>query len=282
MKKVKLYLNHAGYCWANENHALRGGRHVKIKYHALWGLIEHPEKGYVLYDTGYTQRFFEETKNFPNKIYALATKVEIESKDEIVAQLRRKGIEPDDIKHIFISHFHADHVGGLLDFPNARIYTSSTALNYTQQLPKWRAFSRGVLKRLIPPDIEARTTKIDEECAAIEDPIFGVKYDIFNDQSIFAINLPGHAAGQMGLELTTEKRQYLLIADACWLKKSYTELVLPNPIVKLFFDSWKDFIRSLNQVNKYHKANPEAIVVPTHCWETTSALIQEKIDLDAL
>ena len=49
MKKTKLYLNHAGFCVAKENESIRGGRKLKIKFHALWGLIEHPEHGYILY-----------------------------------------------------------------------------------------------------------------------------------------------------------------------------------------------------------------------------------------
>lgn len=282
MKHVKLHLNHAGFCWAKENHAVRNGRNIKIKYHALWGLIQHPEMGYMLFDTGYTHRFFEATKRFPNKIYALATKVEIKKEDEVVWQLRNQGIAPDEVKHIFITHFHADHVGGLHDFPNATIYTSSKALNYTLKLPNWQAFSRGVLKNLIPENIRSRTVCIDERCVSFDDDIFGVKYDIFGDQSIYAVPLPGHAAGQIGLELCTDKRKYFLVADACWLKQSYIDMTLPNPIVKLFFDSWSDFKNSLKQVHLYHKSNPEVLIVPTHCAATTQALIHDKIDWNAL
>ena len=282
MKKVKLYLNYAGHCFAKENEAIQGGRKEKIKFHALWGLIEHPEKGWVLYDTGYTSRFFDATKSYPNKIYANITKVVIEPEQEIAAQLKRHNISPLDIKHVFITHFHADHVAGLLDFPEATFYTSKAALEQVVKIPKFIAFSKGILKDLHPEDLEKRTKIIEDICEPIQDEVLGTKYDLFGDNSLMVVSLPGHAAGQMGILLETANKPYFLVADACWLKKSYEDLTLPNPIVKLFIHSWSDLKNSLNIVHNYHKANPETVIVPTHCSETTDPLVANEINLDVL
>lgn len=282
MKKIKLHLNHAGYCWAKENDAIRGGRKTKIKFHALWGLLEHPEKGYILYDTGYTRSFYDATKYFPSKIYALATKVDIKADEEIASQLKLNGILPEEIHHIILTHFHADHIGGLKDFPNATIYTSSKAFNHTMKLPSFFAFSKGVLKKLLPSDIVKRTKFIDETCDKLDDPFFPHKYDLFGDESIFVYDLPGHAAGQIGIQLETTQKRYFLIADACWLKRSYEENILPNSIVKLFFHSWSDFKQTLLNIHNYHKKHPEVEIIPTHCSETTMNLIQSKITFDVL
>jgi glyoxylase-like metal-dependent hydrolase (beta-lactamase superfamily II) len=282
MKKIKLYLNHAGHCIAKENDAIQNGRKMKIKFHALWGLIEHPDKGYILYDTGYTQRFYNATKSFPNKIYALATKVKITEDEEIVYQLKRHGIKPEEIRHIIITHFHADHIGGLADFPNATLYTSSVALNHTEKLSSFFAFSKGVLKDLLPPKYTKRTNCIDKTCTKLHDSIFGYKYDLFGDESIFIYDLPGHAAGQIGIFIQTDKKSYFLISDACWLKCSYENNILPNKIVKLFFHSWTDFKQTLNKVHLFHLKNPEVQIVPSHCAETTYKLIQPTIQFDVL
>jgi len=59
-------------------------------------------------------------------------------------------------------------------------------------------------------------------------------------------------------------------------------MTLPNPIVKLFFHSWSDFKRSLQTVHDYHKANPQTIIVPTHCSETTDPLVTETLNLNEL
>lgn len=282
MKKTKLYLNHAGFCLAKEHHSIRGGRKQDIKFHALWGLIEHPEHGHILFDTGYTQRFHDETKRFPNKIYGMITKVEIHPNEEVAKQLMTNGINPDSIKHIIISHFHADHVAGMKDFKHATFYTSKTAYEYTRKLSNSFAFSKGVLKNLIPTDISQRMKYIEEHCSFTVDPILGKQYDLFSDHSMLVYELPGHAAGQIGLQVQTEKNRYFLIADACWLRQSFIEYVLPSSLVRLFFHSWRDYKHSLKKIHQYHVAHPNVVIVPTHCSETTSKFIQAKIDLDVL
>lgn len=282
MKTVQLFLGHAGYCLAKEHHAIQGGRRKNIKFHALWGLIHHPEKGYILYDTGYTERFYTATKSFPNKIYALSTQVVATPKDEVKTQLQQYGIQAKDIQHIIVTHFHADHVGGLKDFPNATIYASKTAVNHTLGLSNTWAFRSGVLKDLLPKQLKERSILIDEQCNKQTDEHFGYKYDLFGDKSIYVYDLAGHAAGQIGIMLQTEKKPYFLIADACWLKKSYQENVLPSSIVKLFFHNWGEFKQTLKKINQFHIDNPNTVIVPTHCEETTSQLIQSKINLNDL
>tara|TARA_B100000683_G_scaffold167809_1_gene161766 strand:+ start:1102 stop:1959 length:858 start_codon:yes stop_codon:yes gene_type:complete len=283
MKKVKLYLNYAGHCFANEKDAIKGGQKKKIIFPALWGIIKHPEKGMILYDTGYSDRFFSATKSYPNKIYAIATKVVLEPNCDVKTQLIKNNIQPDDIKHIIITHFHADHVCGLKDFKNAQFYTSRKALDHVLKIPKSIAFTKAILKDLIPKDIRERTIIIDEKCKKIKDSIFEVKYDLFNDSSLFIYHLPGHAAGQIGVHLKTDKKNYFLISDACWLKENYLNYQLPNPIVKLFFDSWNQYKKTIDKINLFHKKNPETNIVPTHCLETTSKLINpSKISFDDL
>jgi glyoxylase-like metal-dependent hydrolase (beta-lactamase superfamily II) len=282
MKTCKLYLNYAGYCEAKAHHAVKRDPKSDIKFHALFGLIFHPEQGWILFDTGYTDRFFEATTRLPNKIYALITKVNINKKDEVKSQLEAFGINPSDIKHIIISHFHADHLGGLKDFDNATIYCSKKAYTEVKEISKFFGFTKGILHDLIPSDIEDRVEFIDEIRNKIEDEIFENKYDLFNDESIYVFDLPGHARGQLGIQLQTEKAKYFLVADACWDYRSYRDLALPNQIVRLFFDNWKDYVSTVSKLQKFNQSHPEFIIVPTHCAKTTSNLVTHKFDIDAL
>ena len=281
MKIVKLHLGYAGYCLAKENDAIAGGKKRKIKFQALWGLILHPTKGYILFDTGYTERFYKATKNYPNKLYADITKVKIKKEETIKFQLEAAGFSTEDIAYVFISHFHADHVGGLKDFPSAQIITSRVAWDYTKTLPHFRAFSRGVLLDLIPSDLDERIVFI-EDLQMNSDPIFNRVFDVFGDESILVYELPGHARGQTGIKIATVNATYFLIADACWLKASYEHYILPNPIVRLFFDSWSDFKTSLKNVHLFHKQFPKTKIVPTHCSESTDPLVSNQINLNVL
>ncbi|MBP6686632.1 MAG: MBL fold metallo-hydrolase [Lacibacter sp.] len=282
MNELQLYLNYAGYCEASEHHAIRNGRKQTIKFHALFGLIRHPVKGWILFDTGYTQRFYEATNRFPDRIYALITKVYISPEDEVKQQLTRFGLTTDDISHIIISHFHADHIGGLKDFNKATFYCSFAAYSQVKRISKAFAFTKGILKSLIPDDFENRLRIIEEFASTDTDDIFGRKYDLFHDGSLLIYQLPGHAAGQIGLLLKTRKQTYFLVADACWLKESYKNMILPHSSVRFFFHSWSDFKQSLKKIHTYYQQYPTTIIVPTHCSATTFNLVSEKADITLL
>lgn len=282
MKKCKLYLNYAGYCIAKANHAVNGDENIDIKFHALFGLIQHPEMGWILFDTGYTERFFLATKTFPNRLYALITKVNISREHEIKHQLKLNGISPEDIKHIIISHFHADHIGGLKDFEHAAFYCAKLAYQQVKKTSNLFAFTKGILKDLLPQDIEKRLCFVEDIGKMVVDDIFGVKYDLFNDESIYIYNLPGHAAGQIGMQIQTNKAKYFLIADACWNEKAYKQLAFPNPVVRTFFDSWADYKSSIQKIKIFNEKHSDVIIVPTHCETTTNRLIQSTFDIDAL
>ena len=88
MKAIKLYLNYAGHCFASAKHVVKGDKDEMIKFHALFALLHHSKKGWILFDTGYTSRFYESTKRYPNRIYANATKVVVTDTDEIKNQIK--------------------------------------------------------------------------------------------------------------------------------------------------------------------------------------------------
>jgi len=245
-------------------------------------LIEHPKHGWILYDTGYTQRFFEATKNYPHRIYARITQVAIDPKDEVHAQLQENGIQPSDIQHVIITHFHGDHVAGLLDFPNAIFYASRPALHQALSISSFFSFTKGILKALHPTDLKERTNIIEDIATIKKHPVLGTTYDLFHDDSIHLIPLPGHAAGQLGVLLETAKHQYLLAADSVWLKRSYEDMILPSSIVRIFFHSWSNFKASLKKLNEFHRSYPEVKIVPTHCAESTDPLVSREIKLNEL
>ncbi len=40
-------------------------------------------------------------------------------KDQILHMLKSKGIKPEEINYVLLSHLHPDHLGGASFFPNA-------------------------------------------------------------------------------------------------------------------------------------------------------------------
>lgn len=267
MTTVKFKLASAGYCEANQSHALRNKSSRTIKFYATYAHLEHPTHGHILFDTGYSRRFYEHTRKLPFSIYAKITKVYIKEKEEAINTLKKKGIDPIDIKFIIISHFHADHIGGLRDFPNAKFICSKIAYKNIKHRRGYQALKRGFIPNLMPDNFESRTKFLSFDTIHQKLDNLGPFIDLFGDKSILIIQLDGHAKGQIGA-LVNAPNKTLLISDAAWQRENYVNLHLPNPIVRLFFDSWKDYKKNLNKIHKYHKENPKTIIIPCHCEQT--------------
>lgn len=274
MTQIEFQLQQAGFCYSSEHHALQGGPKRPIKFPATYGILRHPSEGIILFDTGYTDRFLAETARFPASIYAKLTPVTIPREEEAAQTLIQMGIAPEAVEHIIISHFHADHIGGLRDFPNATFYCSQAAWEQLERLNGIRATSKAILKGLLPDDFMARLQLIDVGfCQTTQDPQLGTLWDLWGDGSIRLAALPGHAAGQLGALLNTPQGEIFLIADASWLIETVETGTLPHPIVRILFSSWTRFKESLQKVRAYAQAHPDTLIVPCHCEQTRQALM---------
>ena len=71
---------------------------------------------------GYHDQFYEQTKTFPYSIYAKITPVFHSPEENAKSRLEALGYRAEDVSIVVISHFHADHIAGLVDFPNANFF----------------------------------------------------------------------------------------------------------------------------------------------------------------
>ena len=107
-------------------------------------------------------------------------------------------VNPNEVSHVILSHLHADHVGGLKDFPNANCWASKKCLDQFIKTPKWRGFAKGLLHELFP-EKWIENCKTFESCKSKTHEILGKGYDLFSDNSIVMYSLPGHAYPKMHL-----------------------------------------------------------------------------------
>ncbi len=274
---VKFELLEGGYCTASRSHALSGVKRETIRFYATFAYLFHPVQGHILFDTGYTRRFYSETKKWPFSIYARMTPVFIDESKEAQSILQAKGIDPADIKTVILSHFHADHIGGLKDFPNAKIVCSKIAYEAVKFRKGFAAVRKGFIPNLLPHDFENRLEMIDMDSANMHENHLGKSHDLFADGSIRLFKLDGHAHGQIGALVKTDKNVVFLVADGAWLRENYQSMHLPNQIVRLFFDSWKDYKDSLKRIHDFHKSNPDVKIIPCHCEKTLEEIRMETL-----
>lgn len=277
---VKLKVFASGYCKQSRYLAMRDEPREPGRFYAMWALLEHPKAGYVLFDTGYSRRYFEGTQRLPYSLYAALTPVTLpEDGAAAVEQLISLGVAPQDISSIVVSHFHADHVGGLKDFPDARFVCSSAAYRAVKGKRGFAAVSRAFLPGLIPEDFERRCHFIEDDdlkhLPSCYMP-FDRGVDLFGDGSVWVVPLDGHATGQIGLLVKTYAGERFLVADAAWHRRAVRERVLPHPVVRLIVSSWSKYIETFDKVRVFHKNRPDVVLIPSHCAETYTTCVVEK------
>lgn len=271
--KVSLNMFSAGSCRHPERVTIRGGSLRSIRIPALFACIGHPQAGPVLFDTGYSERFFRETDPFPARLYRLVTPVDFEKGQSAAERLHAAGLDPDDIRHIVISHFHADHVAGLRDFPNAEFLYEREALDSMRRLKGIGAVKRGFLPGLLPDDFDRRARPFlpQSRIEVPQDLLPGFPFrhitDVLGDGSLLAVDLPGHAYGQIGLLLRTEKGPVLLCADAAWSAAAYRENRPPSGLAGIIMPDRKAYASSFRALRQLHEAFPELTIIASHCPE---------------
>jgi glyoxylase-like metal-dependent hydrolase (beta-lactamase superfamily II) len=271
MREVGVEVIRAGHCAHPQRMTIRDGAWRVATYPALSVLIVHPVEGPMLFDTGYDPAFFAATAPFPERFYRWLTPVTLTAGSEVAAQLGRFGLKPEDIRHLILSHFHADHIAGAHAFANAAIHCSKAGLDAACSGGRIAAVRRGVLRALLPPDIAARARFFeDAPRATLPGSLqpFDMGADILGDGSLLAVELPGHCPGHWGMVVNDSAHgANFLVADAAWSTDAIRRNMPPPAITGNFLGSAKRAEATLTRLNALWLRNPEIRLTPAHCPE---------------
>jgi glyoxylase-like metal-dependent hydrolase (beta-lactamase superfamily II) len=264
---VACHLLDTGYCLASEHHLIRGGRRRTVHCHALVALLHHPDHGWLLWDAGYAPRMLDATTRWPYSLYRRFTPLRLDPALAVVNQLHRWDLAPHDIGRVIISHFHADHIAGLLDFPAAALIATQAACEGITGRTGLAALRRGFIPALLPADFARRVQALPTFTG---DPLpgLGPTHDLFGDGALRLVALPGHARGQMGLLARTARGSLLFAADGCWLTRSITANMPPHRITNLLADDPRAVRRTIAGLHAFAAARPDVSIIPSHCPDT--------------
>jgi glyoxylase-like metal-dependent hydrolase (beta-lactamase superfamily II) len=166
-------------------------------------LIKHGET-YMLWDTGLSTAGIGKPLKGPGATGESLSK-------SLPDQLKAIGVEPKQIEIVGISHYHYDHTGQAASFPQARLL-----------------MGKGDIAALRTPGSERAKPlahwlngegKLEE--------IAGDK-DVFDDQSVVMLDLPGHTPGHHGLLVKLAKQGYVLLSgDVAHFEQNYATNGVP-------------------------------------------------------
>jgi glyoxylase-like metal-dependent hydrolase (beta-lactamase superfamily II) len=264
-----MHLLSAGFCLHPEFMSIRGGGWKPCRFPAGFLYLRHRSFGHLLFDTGYSDHFRKETASFPNLLYRKLMPPRFEAADRACDQIERMGVPASEVGTIVLSHFHADHIAGLRDFPKARIVASRHGYAAMQAARGIGGLMQGLLPGLMPADADDRIHFTDRLKAA---PLpaalgdFGPARDLFGDGSALIVDLPGHAAGQIGLYLPeTPQGAMFAVADAAWSQDAILQLRPPPRLVTALLGETAAYRRTLGNLHRLGQAMPDLAIRPAHC-----------------
>ena len=195
------------------------------EFQAVFLAVAHPRLGWVLIDTGYGTSFAAATRDWPRCLYRWVTPVV--AREPTVEILRAHGIAPEKIRHIVLTHFHADHIGGTREFPAATFHHATEALAPLLALSPFAQTRHAFLPAQLPDDFAARAAPFSLAQFRPE-PLTGFPgHDPFGDGSLTLLDLPGHAPGHLGVLLADPDGPLLYAADAFWHHRQIDEEISP-------------------------------------------------------
>ena len=173
-------------------------------------LFDHPVHGPVLIDTGYGRRTAVDRRDYPGGLESRILDIQmIRPAADALADL---GYDPEDVRNIVLTHAHMDHVGGLEDFPDARVHMDGAEWKASRM---WRP-GRGYLPR------PYRKREI-ETVQWTESPYgpFDRHLDFFGDGSLVLLPAPGHTAGSLMALVNLPEGSVLYTGDAAWVDENW-------------------------------------------------------------
>ena len=173
-----------------------------------------------------------------------------------IKQIENLGLDPRKVTDCIISHLDNDHIGGLVDFPQATIHIS------IEELENFNSGNSRYLKTPLSHNPIIKTyTKSDSEWFGFEARSLGI--DI--QSKIYLIPLFGHTLGHCGVALKIDGKWLFYIADAYYMRIELTDTIHPvNELAKMRADSDALRIETLNKIRNLVKEHPEIQVFGYH------------------
>jgi glyoxylase-like metal-dependent hydrolase (beta-lactamase superfamily II) len=161
---------------------------------------------------------------------------------EILTGLAAKGLKPEDIDLVILTHLHFDHIGNTELFKNARFIVQASEISMLISPPKFTSFYYR--------ELSYKITNISDRLVPIEGNLKLTK-------TIELVKVGAHSPGLMAVFVQTAKGKICIASDLLY---NYTNLRHEWPIGPIW--NMEEWIRGL----QFIKGEAD-IIVPNHDFE---------------
>lgn len=255
---IRLYVIHTGNVHMDGNiHFNKKSPDFKTKprdtrYNPVYCfLIAHPERGFVLIDTGIHPDFCQKATGNFGLLLGRLIKIRTEKGRDVISQINSIGLSAHDIKHIVMTHLHPDHSSGLPLFNKCAQCIVYTDIDEFRAASSLFGMFQGYLKEY------HKGMKIQHFDYALKLKPFDLVSDFFGDESVFIIKTPGHTRGHVSVLLNMKDGPVLLTSDAAHRHDNLAEQI---PTVGEYHPS----LATLRRLVEYMDVYPATRVIYSH------------------
>jgi glyoxylase-like metal-dependent hydrolase (beta-lactamase superfamily II) len=219
----------------------------KLKTGMVCLLIES-DQGLALVDTGLGLQEYSHPTWF-TQFFRIITSMPFDPDEAAFNRIRQLGYEPEDVKHIILTHMHFDHISGLSNFPRATVHVHKREYEaFTER--KIRQFTEfAYISRYIAHNPEfVLYEKIDSkwyDFDAIRLPF---------EPEMYLIPLFGHSRGHCGVAIKTSTGWFFHAGDAGAVYNNES----PAWLIKWALGPHDPLLRA------FMKSHPEVLVSNSH------------------
>lgn len=214
---------------------------IQVVFHAL----HHPTRGTFLVDTGVERAIFDAPSDAAVRgVVARFMHVEaMQRRTDTASWIAR---QPSGVAGVFLTHLHLDHVSGMRDVPDGTpVFVGPGEATH-------RAAENIVVERIADDALEGKPALSVWQFRADPDGGFDGVLDVFGDQTVFALHVPGHTPGSTAFAIRTPNGPVLLTGDACHTAWGWEHGVEPGT----YSDDRPRSARSLENLRRFAARHP--------------------------
>ena len=215
-------------------------------------LLVDTDQGPVLVDTGLGLHDHEDPSRLV-RFFRMDLGILYAPDETAVRQVAARGILPEAVHHIVLTHLHFDHAGGLPDFPAARIHLHRKEYEALQHPKKW-------IERFAydPKDFEHKPDWVLYEHATEKWFDFEAIPLPFSPR-MFLIPLFGHTSGHCGVAVEDGSGWLFACADALPIIGEYK---VPDWVKRIMVGP------HFNILKAFADSHPQVRMLAGHDWKS--------------
>ena len=171
-------------------------------------LLIESNDGLVLVDTGLGTRDYVKEPGIL-WTFKLTTIVPLNPEEAAICQITKLGFQPEDVRHIVLTHMHFDHAGGLPDFPRAKVHVNHREYEAIKsgKIRQWK--DGGYNRRILDPEPDV---ELYEEVGEKWYDFDAIRLRL--EPEMYLLPLYGHTAGHCGVAVKDGDGWLLHVGDA--------------------------------------------------------------------